>query len=62
MWLEFLRVYVRPLQEAVFSGYYHNVSVFGVFKNISFYVHKFMYTFYAASTRTDELRRSLQTH
>lgn len=26
MWLKFLQVYVRPLQEIVFTGYYHNVS------------------------------------
>lgn len=26
MYLKFLQLYVRPLQEAVFIGYYHNVS------------------------------------
>lgn len=26
MWLKFLQVYVRPLQEAVFIGYFHDVS------------------------------------
>lgn len=25
-WLEFLNMYIRPLQEAVFIGYFHNVS------------------------------------
>lgn len=32
MWLKFLQIYVRPLQEAVYMGYYHNVS--GVLKII----------------------------
>lgn len=26
-WLEFLRLYVTPLQEKVFIGYSHNVSI-----------------------------------
>lgn len=26
MWLKFLQIYVRPLQEAVYLGYFHNVS------------------------------------
>lgn len=26
MWLKFLQVYVRPLQEAVYTGYFHDVS------------------------------------
>lgn len=26
-WLYFLREYIRPVQEKVFTGYYHDVSV-----------------------------------
>lgn len=26
LWLKFLQVYVRPLQEAVYTGYFHDVS------------------------------------
>lgn len=26
VWLKFLKLYIRPLQEKVFLGYYHNVS------------------------------------
>lgn len=26
-WLEFLRLYVTPLQEMIFIGYHHNVSL-----------------------------------
>lgn len=26
MWLKFLQLYVRPLQEAVYTGYFHDVS------------------------------------
>lgn len=26
MWMQFLKDYVRPLQELVFIGYYHDVS------------------------------------
>lgn len=29
-WLEFLRLYVSPLQELVFIGYHHNVSLYTV--------------------------------
>lgn len=27
MWLDFLKVYVRPLQESVYMGYFHNVTI-----------------------------------
>lgn len=26
VWLQFLKLFIRPLQEKVFTGYYHNVS------------------------------------
>lgn len=28
MWLKFLQIYVRPLQESVYMGYFHNVRFF----------------------------------
>jgi procollagen-lysine,2-oxoglutarate 5-dioxygenase len=28
LWLEFLHLYVRPLQEHVFTGYFHDVSFY----------------------------------
>lgn len=34
MWMQFLQVYVRPLQEAVYTGYFHDVSGF-VFSHFS---------------------------
>lgn len=27
-WMEFLRLFVRPLQELIFTGYYHDVYIF----------------------------------
>ncbi|KPJ21585.1 Procollagen-lysine,2-oxoglutarate 5-dioxygenase [Papilio machaon] len=36
-WLHILKEYVRPLQEMVFTGYYHNVSDHNVFFN-QFYI------------------------
>lgn len=58
-WLYILQQYVRPLQELVFTGYFHDVSILPnirfVFKHISQ-----IYTFSAAKI-VDELRCAIQT-
>lgn len=59
MWLKFLQIYVRPLQEAVYIGYYHNVSVLVVVFFARFWSELSLHP-HAAAQIADELRRPLQ--
>lgn len=59
MYLKFLQLYVRPLQEAAFMGYYHNVSVSD---SLTRATYKTIFFYSTASKFFNEFRCSVQTH
>lgn len=59
MWLKFLQIYVRPLQETVYTGYFHNVSDFPV--GIGVFLLEFHWVFVLAPALFDELHGALSS-